>query len=282
MRRRQGGFSLIEIVIVLAITAVILVATFMVIFSVTRGNEALAPRVKLQLEATRVLREMCALLKTSGPSEFLLPGTYPPKGDGKWQPGEYPAFAAYTPTSGLNNKWAPPYDFLNANNLSVTPNAPATDTDIYPTYILDANAAPSTLSVEIAFRVPKTTELNKVYPTDPVTGAVEWGTDIIAIVLLPGNFGNELQMRWYDATAFNLVRTVVLSRDVERIVFQSAAGSFYGGDAKNPTPITVLNDPLNLKGDEMRVILWFWTRDINGNVIKLSQGTTFNFRSISR
>jgi len=279
MCRRQRGFSLLEIVIVIAITAVILVATFMVIFSVTRGNESLAPRVKLQLEATRVLREMCALLKTSGPTEFIVPGTTPPKGDGIWQPGEYPAFAVYTPQLGFATKWAPAYGFLNGNNLSVVPNAPATDTDIYPPFLLDANGAISTQCNEIAFRVPKTTELNKVYPTDPNTGAVEWGTDIIAIVLIPGNFGNELQMRWYDATTQTLVRTVVLTRDVERILFQSGQGSFYQTGYVDPPPSPPGLRPLS---DEMRVTLWFWTKDINGKILKLSQSTTFNFRSINR
>ena len=275
MRRRQAGFSLVEIVIVIAISAVIVVATFMVIFSVTHQNEVLAPKVKLQLEATRVLREMCALLKTSGPTEFIVPGTTPPQGDGVWQPGEYPAFANYVASAGLGNKWGPSYNFLNANCASVTPNAPYTDPDIYPTYLLNVNGGLNTNCTEVAFRVPKTTEANKVYPTDPTTGAVEWGTDVLAIVLVPGNFGNELQMRWYDATTQTLVRQVVLTRDVERLLFQSTGGGaapdFYQTGNADPT----------LQGNELRVTLWFWTRDINNNIVKLSQSSTFNFRSIS-
>jgi type II secretory pathway pseudopilin PulG len=279
MRPRRSGYSLLEIVIVLAITVVILIATFMVIFAITRGNESLTPRVQLQLEATRVLREMCALLKTSGPTEIIVAGTTPPKGNGTWDPGEYPAFASYLPLPGLV-KWAPPYDFLNVNNTSITPNAPTTDTDIYPVNkATGVSLFGGNQTVEIAFRVPKTTEVTKPYPTDPTTGAVEWGTDILAIVLVPGAYGNELQMRWYDALTQALVRRTVLTRDVERIVFQCSNQSFYAGC---PAMATNIDATLTPQSDEMKVTLFFWKTDPNGKIVKLSQSSSFNFRSISR
>jgi hypothetical protein len=108
---------------------------------------------------------------------------------------------------------------------------------------------------------------------------VEWGTDILAIVLVPGNYGNELQMRWYDAGTQQLVRRTVLTRDVERIVFQAAPGSFYAGC---PAMVNNVDTYGTLQSDEMRVILFFWKMDANGHILKMSQTCTFNFRSLSR
>jgi hypothetical protein len=339
--------SLIEVAIVLAITAILLVATFSIVLAVTRGDESIRTRVDLQLEATMMLRQVCALLKASGPQENIVPGSIPPVGDGVFQPGEYPAFATYTAGSTAP-KWTGVYAFLNnpspppgasagypANSV-ITPLVPLTDVDVYPpllqwspadvgTQVPEQNASGNSLPpftcnrptnivpnpkvvggqglestniVEIAFRVPKSlggapppTDLPappiKLEPVNLATGAVEWGTEVFVIALVPGlnygqggYFGNELQLRMYNATTQTFDRKIVLGRYVERILFEARCSQ--ASIAGLPGFYAPGNYDATLGQNEMRVTIWLVKADVNGKLVKVKASNTFNFRSVTR
>ena len=65
-RARRRGFSLVEIMIALAVMAVVLGATYAVLSASLQGDDALRARVDMQLEATNALKQVTALLKESG------------------------------------------------------------------------------------------------------------------------------------------------------------------------------------------------------------------------
>jgi hypothetical protein len=346
--------SLLEVAIVLAITAILLVATFSIVLAVTRGDESIRTRVELQLEATMILRQVCGLLKASGPQETIVPGSIPPVGNGIFDPGEYPAFAAYNAGSTAP-KWSGVYAFLNnptpppgasaayPPNSVITPMVQLADLDVYPPVpiwfgpdygtqvpmlaasgnstgpytvgsIPGTTANPrstsgsgyaSTNIVEIAFRVPKSlggapppTDLPappiKLEPVNLATGAVEWGTEVFVIALVPGlnygldaagnqlggYFGNELQLRMYNATTQTFDKRIVLGRYVERILFE--ARILPAGIGGTPGFYMPGNYDSTLGQNEMRVTIWLVKKDVNGKLVKVKASNTFNFRSVIR
>lgn len=150
------GFSLIEVAIAVAASAVICSAIYTSLTSAAAGDPGLRVRVDLQLDASRVMKEITDLLKSSETVDV-------------WNDGTAPAA------------------FAN------------------PGVVRPANAAEEGQgpSQEIALRA---------------------GADLLAMVLVPGPDGNELQLRRYGAAKV-LVSSRVLARHVERITFEKDATS---------------------------------------------------------
>ena len=125
----------------------------------------------------------------------------------------------YIGTDGVSNADARGgfYAPMDAANPGIVPRAASADEGLGP-------------SQEIAFRGSK-----------DIGGA---GT--LAIVLVPGSDGNELQLRRYDAYGA-IVHRRLLGRHVERITFETAA--------TEPKPVLHPMRPLGT--DQLRVTAWF-------------------------
>jgi prepilin-type N-terminal cleavage/methylation domain-containing protein len=189
MKHRAAGFSLVEVMITVAISAVLIIAVWAVVAAVVKTDDASRNRVEMQLEAATALRKISDLLKMAGPT-----------GDVSKAPaaGDYPAFALDVDKGGFS----PTYAFINdtvaldsgvefINDAGVhqapvpDPLSPASDPDGY--------YGPSN---EIAFKIPRpapwyTTSLNappgplpagrQDNPVDltgapvDINGAVTWG-----------------------------------------------------------------------------------------------------------
>jgi hypothetical protein len=270
---RSRGISLLEVSITLAITAVLMVAVFAVVFSVQRGDETIRVRVDLQIEATRGMQELTSLLKTTGPVDL--------KRNGIWEPGDYPAF------TDDGTPFPPAYaSFVDVNDVG-----PSGRNNAATHFIATPDSEGyGGLSNEILFRLPRANDGGQ-HPTD-AKGEIEWGNDNVptetayyAIVLVhnPASRQNELQLREYNGTKFGtqLLRKRVLATDVDRIQFMAQ-----GNTALNvPTGFCRTGngnyDP-NLGLNQIRITMWFWKKDINGKDVKLKQSSTVNLRSVQR
>jgi hypothetical protein len=270
---RERGFSFLEIAITLAITVVIMLAVFSVLFTAQRGDEAVRARTDLQIEATRVMQELTAFLKTAGPVDL--------NRNGIWETGEYPAFT----DDGV--PFLPAYaSFADLNSVAPTGlNNAATHFIVTPD--IEGFGGPSN---EILFRLPRDKDGDR-RPTD-AQGDIEWGKDnvgtetafyAIVIVHNPATQQNEVQLREYNGTMFGtkLLRKRALASNVDRIQFMAR-----GNPATNlPTGFCRVGDgnyDPNLGLNQLRVTLWFWKKDINGRDVKLKQSTTVNLRSVER
>ncbi len=268
---RRRGYSLIEIMITLAITIIILVAVYSVIGTTMKQDEAIRARVELQIEATRCIQELTSLLKTAGPVDT--------NGNGTWQSGEYPVFV--DDGSTYPSAYA---SFSDLNDVSSTgSNSPAGHYIV--TVDPDGFGGPSN---EIIFRLPRDKDGDK-HPTD-ASGNIEWGKDnvitetafyAIAIVSNPAVKLNELQIRRYNGTGFGttLLKKTVLTRNLDRIQFK-ARGS--GGVPTGFCSTGAANLDPNLGLSQLAITLWFWKKDLSGKDVKLIQTTTVNLRSVDR
>lgn len=246
MRRRYAeGMSLFEVMIAVAILGILVGTSYLVLWTSIKGDEALRVRMDLQAEAVRTLREVTELLKRSGPIDLNND-----KVIGN-MPGEYPLI--YNDTTLLTGYYA----FLNNPAITQPPG-------------LTAEQGLG-VSHEIAFRLPKDVDgLANRGPTSVATGAIEWGTDYYAIVLVPGTDGNELQFRRYDA-AFALVQKRVIGKKVERILFHTTA--------TEPQPVVAPQRPLGQ--NQIRVTAWFRRLNPdNKTPVFLQQISTANLRSL--
>lgn len=145
MNRRDAGFSLVEMAISIAISAVLMLATYAVVASVIKGDEESRVRVELQLEAASAMRKISDLLKMAGPTGSVSAG---------WASGDYPVFAPDQAGGGFPMG----YEFLNQTFPQISPTsnpvynnavaalAPAGDRDGYN--------GPSN---EMAFQLPRPT-----------------------------------------------------------------------------------------------------------------------------
>ncbi|MFN3485455.1 MAG: type II secretion system protein J [Planctomycetota bacterium] len=277
VRHREAGFTFLEAVIVLAITAVVVAGTYAVIIATVRGDENLRARMKLQLEAARALQELTSLIKTSGPSDLNFNMTRDPE--------EPPLFVRD------GDLWPGSYAALNLENPAVAYGTP--DRDGF-----------GGRSIEMAFMLPGPADV-----TDPrgrpvgIDGFIRWGapvgsvgvTDLYAAVIVsdpeartPAQRNdparNELQLREYDKVR-TLVRRRTLARGVERIVFQSAGPSTGFVTGAYPSDLEFRNDSelgQPLGPYQIRVTLWMRGVDMQGRPLRLRQSSTVNFRSIDR
>src|SRR6266850_1269208 len=174
--RHRRGLTLIEVAITVAISTVIFSAIYTVLNSAVSGDRALRVRVDLQLDAVRTLREVTEVLKNSGPIDLNSNGTF--------DAGDYP----YIWTDGVSNMspYGGFYGYLDGTNPGIVQQATSANEGLGA-------------SQEIAFRQPKDVD-GDGRPTRVADGAIEWGTDTFAIVLVPGPMGNELQFRRYNAS----------------------------------------------------------------------------------
>ncbi|HXG60281.1 MAG TPA: prepilin-type N-terminal cleavage/methylation domain-containing protein [Planctomycetota bacterium] len=277
-RRRDGGFTFLEAIIVLAITAVVVAGTYAVIVATVRGDENLRARMKLQLEAIRTLQELTSLLKTSGPADL--------NRNGIRDADEPPLFVQD------GNPWSGSLSALNTDNPAVVYGSP----DPY---------GYGGRSVEMAFMLPGPAD-----PSDPrgrpvgSDGFTRWGsqgvpgrTDVYAVVLVPDPEArtaaqrqdparNELQLREYDASSpRTLLRSRTMARGVERIVFQSSGPATQLLTGAYPTSPEFANDPelgQPLGLHQIRVTLWMRSVDMQGRLLRMRQSSTVNLRSIDR
>jgi len=157
--RRTAGFSLVEMMIALAISAVMMVATWLVVASIFKADDDSRIRVELQLESASALRRISDLLKMTGPTGSIA----------GWVSGNYPVFAPDQNGGGF----PAPYTFLNTASYQTAPPgatsitndgvghlAPSTDTDGY-----------YGLSNEIAFKLPRPAPW--YYPAAAPAGSIE-------------------------------------------------------------------------------------------------------------
>lgn len=247
LRRAEGprrGFSLIEIAVAVAISAVLFSAIYSVLNTAVSGDRALRVRVDLQLDAVRILREVTEILKNSGPIDA--------NGDGVFDPGDYP----YLWNDGASN--ALPhggfYAYLDSSNSGIVQKATSAHEGLGP-------------SQEIAFRQPRDVD-GDGRPTRVADGVIEWGTDTFAIVLVPGPDGNELQFRRYNPS-WAVISTRILGRHVERISIETAA--------TEPKPVVAPQQPLG--ANQFRVTAWF-RRVVDKKVYTVRQSCTVNMRSL--
>jgi prepilin-type N-terminal cleavage/methylation domain-containing protein len=305
MDRRRAGFSLVEIMIALAITAVIVGATYAVVAAVVKGDDDARIRVQLQMEATNALRKISDLLKMSGPTGSLAaaPG-----------PNDYPIFAldqnggAFTGNNAFINSCSPqtpvPGEPDPVTDDGVGHLAPPSDSEGY-----------SGVSNEIAFKLPRPQPW--YYPLSPppgkienpldntgvpvdLSGATTWGvstnlfnyiqatfgaaqaqrqTDVYAIVLVPTVSAqvangvpvpgpNQLELREYSFDSGNgrkFIRKTVLATGVERILFSAPQGSVYYQTGNDP----VTGAPFQTAGlgqNQLQVTIWMWRNSINANL----------------
>lgn len=276
--RRDAGFTFLEAVIVLAITAVVVAGTYAVIVATVRGDENLRARMKLQLEAVRTLQELTTLLKTSGPADL--------NRNGSRDTDEPPLFVRD------GDLWSGSLYALNTDNPPVVYGTPGP-------YGYGGR------SIEIAFMLPGPAD-----PSDPSgrpvgsDGFTRWGsggvfgiTDVYAVVLVPDPEArtlaqrqdpvrNELQLREYDAGSPRvLLRSRTLARGVERIVFQSSGPASRLLTGAYPTDPEFSGDPelgQPLGLHQLRVTLWMRSADMQGQPIRMRQSSTVNLRSIDR
>lgn len=241
---RAAGLSLIEVSIALAISTVVVSAIYTVLKTAVGGDRDLRVRLDLQLDAVRILREVTDVLKNSGPIDLDSSGTF--------EAGDYP----YLWTDGTSNgsPYGGYYAYLDGTNPGIIQQA---------TSAYDGQGA----SQEIAFRLPRDVD-GDGRPTQLATGQIEWGTDTYAIVLVPGTYGNELQLRRYNSS-WEVISTRLLGRHVERITFETAA--------TEPKPVVAPQQPLG--ANQLRVTAWF-RRIEETKLYTVKQTSTVNMRSV--
>lgn len=228
--RRRQGFSLVEVLIAAAIAAVVLGATFMVVFAVTRQDQALRLRSDMHTEATRALKHITELLRRSGPIDAN--GDWILTGNGAVADNEFPVILDDT-VMDSSALLPSPYDFA-VNDKMVR----ATDKAAMPTGVgpdlkrlqADTYAAGKGPSYEMIFRVATDGSLDADdLPIEGATGAIEWGSQYHAFVVVPTYPGgaanptlavNELQHWIYDQTSGQTTKRTLAS-GVERLLFET-------------------------------------------------------------
>lgn len=151
MKHRAAGFSLVEVMIVIAISAVLIVAVWMVIASVVQQDDNTRARLEMQLEAAGALRKISDLLKMAGPTGNV---------NAPALPTDYPVFALDQPGGGFGGQNL----FINTCKLQSNPGGPPVTNDnvahLAPVttpankLVLDPDGYYGT-SNEIAFKIPR-------------------------------------------------------------------------------------------------------------------------------
>ncbi|HEX7900618.1 MAG TPA: prepilin-type N-terminal cleavage/methylation domain-containing protein [Planctomycetota bacterium] len=273
MNRSRRGFTLLEVLIAAAVGAVILAATFTVVFMSVRQDEALRAQMEMQIEATSSMREITSLLKTAGPldvnrdlkfdagSDWPVFATEPlefeprPAEGVPLQEGTFPAGF-----EGLNPLLTPAFKLSLSDPIDIPENLPST---------------------EMAFRIPEDLD-GDGYPTNSA-GRIEWSPDVYVICHEARSAvewlenGNVLELRRYDTstTPWTLVNRKVLAHWVERLLIQSRDSGYYQTGDYDPT----------LGLDQLRITIWFRRNDVSrqrARQVKIKQVSTVMFRSVDR
>ena len=275
----RRGFTLLEVLIAAAVGAVVLAATFSVLFTVVRQDESLRVQMEMQISATQAMREIASVLKTSGPVDLNRNGLY--------EDGEWPVFAVepleYEPRpvegTAMPEGTFPAGAFDELNKL-LTP--------AYKLSSKDDDFPENQASTEIAFRLPEDLN-NDGYPTD-ATGRIEWSSDVYVLcheARSPVEWlenGNVLELRRYDPTVIDpetggwtLVSRKVLAHWVERILIQSRSAAFYKtGDGSYDSTLGI---------DQLRITIWFRRNDVSKRrerQVAFKQVSCVLFRSVDR
>jgi prepilin-type N-terminal cleavage/methylation domain-containing protein len=235
MKHRAGGFSLVELMITIAISAVLIVAVWAVVAAVVKTDDNSRIRVEMQLEAATALRKISDLLKMAGPTGNMNTG---------WTTGDYPVFAVDRMGGGFPSG----YDFLNSTNPQSSPGGPAVTNDAVAHLAPVADATNfATLdpdryygtSNEIAFKLPRPGPWyapgalpggKQDNPTDmsgapvDINGAVTWGVSSNLYQYYMGayagagyipvvNPGTDTADRQTDVYAIVLVPTTSVEKD---------------------------------------------------------------------
>jgi prepilin-type N-terminal cleavage/methylation domain-containing protein len=270
-QRDRRGFTLLEVLIAAAVGAVVLAATFTVLFATIRQDESLRVQMEMQIEATQAMREITSLLKTSGPVDA--------DRDGVFDVGDWPVFAVepleYEPRPPEGTPLPEgtfPGGFEGLNEL-LTPAFKLSDAV--------SGFPENQASTEIAFRLPEDVNLDG-YPTD-ASGRIEWSNHVYVIChesRSPVEWlesGNVLELRRYDpsTTPWTLVSRKVLAHWVERILIESRGPAYYQTGEYDST----------LGLDQLRITIWFRRNDVTrqrARQIAIKQVSCVLFRSVDR
>ncbi len=278
----RRGFTLLEVLITAAVSAVVLAAVFTVLFTAVRQDESLRVRMEMQLEASRAMKDITSLLKMSGALDVNRNLQFDAGSD-------WPVFVTDTlafeprPPAGAplpEGTFPAPLSEINAEETDPALAHPA----LTPPYKLsregDVRDFPENqASVEIAFRLPEDGD-GDGYVTD-ASGNIEWSNDVYVIcheARSPVEWlenGNVLELRRYDSATWKLLERRVLASWVERILFESQSPQFYQTENYDPT----------LGFDQVRVTIWFRRNDISRSrerQIAFKQVSTVLFRSVDR
>jgi prepilin-type N-terminal cleavage/methylation domain-containing protein len=229
---RRRGFSLVEIMIALAVMAVVLGATYLVLSACLQGDDALRARVDLQLEATNALKQVTALLKESGSPPAGDPsGTYPQIYQlGSAQIASAVKSGVGTPSGvpSLNS----PYDWATNPALNAKYSLLQNVCGQYPNVKIEEGLGPSQ---GILFRIAKDpvvhtdisgTSMPTVQglPVNTVNGsfAIQWGSELhsLTVAVNMDTGVSELQHQIYDQASKAMKTKAVLARYVSRIIFE--------------------------------------------------------------
>ncbi len=282
MKLGRRGFTLLEVLIVAAVSAVVLAAVFTVLFTTVRQDEGLRVRMEMQIEAARAMKEITSLLKMSGPLDANRNLMFDPATD-------WPVFVtdelAFEPRPPAGDPLPPgtfpaPLSEINVEDTDPASARPA----LTPPYKLslqdDVRDFPENQpSVEIAFRLPEDVDLDG-YVTDS-SGNIEWSSDVYVIcheARSPVEWlenGNVLELRRYDSTTWKLLERRVLANWVERVLFESQSSRFYQTENYDRT----------LGFDQLRVTIWFRRNDVSRQrerQVAFKQVSTVLLRSVDR
>jgi prepilin-type N-terminal cleavage/methylation domain-containing protein len=232
---RRRGFSLVEIMFVVVISAIILGAAWAVVSAVVSGDDALRNRVTLQLEASNALKEMASVLKQSGVTTDINTGnTYPVV---------FPLLYAPPPPPAPTSSGSAPYAWSNIPIPSQLQHTTVPVPNIKAEEGLGGSQG-------ILFRIAKDSmEVDALgnpvtglqhAPLDPADTAfnIQWGNEFHALtVVYNQNTGaNDLQHQIFYYNPVTLTTTLksktTLARYVSRLIFEMQALP-----APAPTPI---------------------------------------------
>jgi len=216
------------------LTALLLLLLTGLMAGTSTREEALRARVELQLMGGVCERELTSAIKSTGPVDI--------DGDG-WM--DYPYFFRDGAATGV-------YAFLA--HLPAQHAALAGDPDFGPTW-------------EMAFRIAEDAA-GVGYPTNSVTGLLEWSADTYAVVLVTATNGvNEVRLRRHDATG-TLIEDRSIARHVERLLFQT----WNGPDALSADPGLGIN--------QARATVWFRRAETGKDPLRNQVESETNFRTV--
>ena len=282
LNQRRRGYTLLEVLIVAAVSAVVLAAVFTVLFTTVRQDEGLRVRMEMQLEAARAMKEITSLLKMSGALDVNRNLQFDAGSDWPVFVTDELAFEPRPPEGAPlpPGNFPPPLSEINTEDTDPATARPA----LTPPYKLsrendNRDFPENQASVELAFRLPEDGD-GDGYVTDS-SGNIEWSDDVYVLcheARSPVEWlesGNVLELRRYDSTTWKMLDRRVLANWVERVLFESQSPQIYQTENYDPT----------LGFDQIRVTIWFRRSDVSRQrerQIAFKQVSTVLFRSVDR